>query len=148
VLWIGSAIGKTRNRLVRSLIWIPLTLAIVAGAAWGILHAIRHHVPQRELLLALGITVVAAELAMAPMALSHGGGTAAVSQAALLGTVIHLFLTISIAGAITMLHLVSQQSMFLYLLAAFYWISLILLVVASVRAIRKGEVATPAPKRP
>ena len=131
---------------MRSLIWIPLTLAIVAGAAWGILHAIRHQVPQRELLLAIGIVIAAVELALVPMVLAHGGGTAAVSQAALLGTVIHLFLSITFAGAVTFLHLVAQQWMFLYLLGAFYWISLILLVVASVRAIRRAEVLTPKPR--
>ena len=124
---------------MRSLIWIPLIMACVAAAAWGALRGLTGRNHTIELLTALGIITVAAELAMTPMVLTRGAGTGAVSQAGLVGTLVHLFLSISLAGVACMTHLVSASGMFLYLLAAFYWTSLVMVVVASVRAVRHAE---------
>src|SRR2546423_10079756 len=125
---------------VRSLIWIPLIMACAAAAAWAALRGLTGRNHLTELLTAWGIITLAAELAMVPMILTRGAGTGAVSQAGLLGTLVHLFLSITFAGAVYMMHLVGDRGMFLYLLVAFYWISLVMVVVASVRAIRRAEL--------
>jgi hypothetical protein len=133
--------------LVRSLIWIPLTVIVVAAIAWGALRGVRHTVPTRELLLAAGIVLVAGELATLPMILSRGAGPAAVSQSSLLGTLIHLFLSITLAGAVAWMHAVSDVRMFLYLLVGFYWLTLVSLVMLSARAIRASSAAS-SPNKP
>jgi hypothetical protein len=125
---------------VRSLVVIPIVMAMAAVAAWAGLRGLKgHNAPLKELLTAAGITTLAAELSMLPMVLTRGAGQAAVSQAGLLGTVVHLFLSITMAGGAYMMHLVGVRGMFLYLLMAMYWVSLVLVVTASVRAVRRAE---------
>jgi hypothetical protein len=114
-------------------------MTIAAAAAWAALRGLTGHIPRIELFTALAITTLAAELAMAPMVLTRGAGTGAVSQAGLVGTVVHLFLSITLAGGAYLMHLVGDRSMFLYLLLAFYWVSLVMVVIACVRSIRLAE---------
>src|SRR5438552_524739 len=103
---------------MRSLLWIPLTIVLLTAAAWGILRGMSGRVPIRELLAAAGITIVAAELSLTPMMLTRHARQGAVSQAGLVGTVLHLFLSITLAGAVYMMKLVPNRGMFLFLLVA------------------------------
>ena len=129
---------------MRSLLLIPLALALTTAAAWGILRSLTGHAPTTELLLAAGIATIASELALLPMMLSLSTTPGAVSQASLVGTLVHMFFSIALAGAVYMLHLVPNRTMFLYLLTALYGISLVLLVMASVRTIRRAQT----PRKP
>src|SRR5207302_5395091 len=92
-----------------------------------------------ELLIAWGITTVATELAMTPLVLTRGAGTAAVSQAGLVSTLVHLMLSIMPAGLVLLMHLVHDRGMFTAFLLAFYGISLAMVVTACVIAIRQAE---------
>ena len=132
---------------MRSLVWIPLAMAMAAAAAWGAMRGLTGRVPIVELLAAAGITLLAAELALVPLVLTRGAGAAAVSQAGLVGTIVHLFLSITLAGGAYLMHLVANRATFLYLLLAFYWLSLVMLVAASVRAIRRADTAHKASSR-
>lgn len=114
-------------------------MACVAAAAWGALRGLTGRGHWVDVLAAFGIVTLAAELAMTPMMLTRGAGTGAVSQAGLVGTLVHLFLSITLAGIACLTHVVAAKGMFLYLLAAFYWMSLVMVVVASVRAVRYAE---------
>jgi hypothetical protein len=126
---------------VRILLWIPLIMAVTAAAAWAVLRGLTARAPLAELLAACAITTLAAEAAMAPLVLARGAGagTGTMSQAALLGTLVHLFLAITLAGAAYLMRLFADRGMFLYLLVAFYWVSLVMVVIAAVRAIRYAE---------
>jgi hypothetical protein len=92
-----------------------------------------------ELLIAWGITTVATELAMLPLVLTRGAGTAAVSQAGLVSTLVQLMLSIVPAAAVLLMHLVHDRGMFTAFLLAFYGVSLAVVVTACVAAIRQAE---------
>ena len=126
---------------MRILFWIPSIMIVTGAAAWAALRGLTAHAPLPELLAACAITIVAAEAAMAPLVLARGAGagTGAMSQAALLGTLVHLFLSITLAGAAYLVHRFADRGMFLYLLVAFYWVSLVMVVIAALRAIRQAE---------
>jgi hypothetical protein len=126
---------------VRILFWIPLIMAVTAAAAWAALRGLAARAPLPELLAACAIATLAAEAAMAPLVLARSSraGTGGMSQAALLGTLVHLFLAITLAGAAYLMRLFADRGTFLYLLVAFYWVSLVMVVIAAVRAIRQAE---------
>jgi hypothetical protein len=129
---------------VRSLVWIPVVTAIVAAAVWAVMRSLIGRVPAIELVTAAGITGVAAELALIPMVLTRGASAGAVSQAGLVGTVVHMFLSILLAGGAYFMHLVPNRGSFLYFLMAFYWLTLVMVVMALVRAVRRADVLNKA----
>jgi hypothetical protein len=112
-------------------------MACAAAAAWGAMRGLTGVNHLVDLLTAFCIVTLAAELAMVPTVFTRGAGVAAVSQAGLVGTILHLFLTISLAGVACLTHVVVARGTFIYLLAAFYWFSLVMVVMASVRVIRQ-----------
>jgi hypothetical protein len=121
---------------------MPLTLAAAAAATWGALHGLMgpaRAIPTRELLLAAGIVIVASEMALLPMKLALGLSPGAVSQAGLMATLVQMFLSISLAGAVYMMRLAPDRNIFLYLVVALYWISLVTLVIACVREVRRAD---------
>ena len=124
---------------MRSLILTPLLMAAAAVAAWAAARGLAGRVAMPELLIAWGITTVATELAMTPLVLTRGAGTAAVSQAGLVSTLVQLMLSIMPAGAVLLMHLVRDRGMFTAFLLAFYGVSLAIVVTACVVAIRQAE---------
>src|SRR5258705_169746 len=91
---------------------------------------------QMHVAVGLGIVV------LAPLMLAGGASQAFVSQAALVGTMIHLMGCL--AGAAVMLMVVRMPAA-TYWILAFYWATLVALVVAFTRAI-KAAPAQAAPK--
>ena len=124
---------------MRSLILTPLLMAAAAVAAWAAARGLAGRVAMPELLIAWGITTVATELAMTPLVLTRGAGTAAVSQAGLVSTLVQLMLSIMPAGAVLLMHLVRDRGMFTAFLLALYGVSLAIVVTACVVAIRQAE---------
>ena len=104
-------------------------LALCAVAGWN----------PRPLGLAMSAlaSLVAGAVAFVPLVLARGASQAAVAQAALLGTVIHLFGCL--AGAAVML-LVVRMPAATYWMLAFYWATLIALVVGFTRAVKAAPV--------
>jgi hypothetical protein len=125
---------------------IPVVLVLLTAATAGVLRAATGHVPLRELLAAAGIIILSSETAVVPTILTRGAGQIAVSQAALVGTIVHLFFSISLAAVLYMMRLVGDRQTFLFLLLAFYWISLVMLVVVLVRAVRRAPTPQPGPQ--
>src|SRR5438105_4340979 len=105
--------------MLRSLVLTPLMMAAAAVAAWAAARGLAGRVAVSELLIAWGITSVATELAMTPLVLTRGAGTAAVSQAGLVSTLVHLMLSIMPAGLVLLMHLVHDRGMFTAFLLAF-----------------------------
>jgi hypothetical protein len=115
-------------------------MAAAAAAAWAAARGLAGRVAVTELFIAWGIATAATELAMAPLVLTRGAGTAVASQAGLVSTLVHLMLSIMPAGAVLLMHLVHDRGMFTAFLLAFYGISLVIVVTACVVAIRQAEL--------
>jgi hypothetical protein len=124
---------------VKTLLLIPIVLLLVAGACWGSSVAMGWRPHGRELIAAATACGIAGVLALAPAVLMRGGDAAGVSQTALLGTVIHMFIALLLAAIIWLGRLVADRSAFLFMLLAFYWISLIVLVLALARLVRQAS---------
>jgi hypothetical protein len=97
---------------------------------------------QRELLAAMVICILSGEIALLPSVVLRKADPATVSQAGLAGTVIHMFLTLLMAAVVWMEKLIADRGPFLFMLLAFFWISLIVLVLAMARLVR-GAVPLP-----
>jgi hypothetical protein len=123
---------------VKHLIWVPVLLALVAVAMSGLVRQVTGQPHTREVLAAAGIVIVSCELALVPIMVVRGSGAVAVFQAAFGGTVIHMFLALALAAACHVLGLVPDPRLFLFLLLSFYFVSLIVLVVAMVRIFRRA----------
>lgn len=129
---------------MKSLIWMPLGLAAAAGVALLILRGATGQLFLRETLIAAGIAVVASEAAMVPLVIVRRGSTLAMSQASLVGTVLHMFLAFVLGAVAYSMKLVGQRNYFMFLLLGFYWVSLVLIVIAMIKSVRRA--APPAPE--
>lgn len=121
---------------MKSLVWMPVVIVLSAGAALLLLRALTGAAHLRELLFAGGIALISAELAMLPIILARRSAQIAMAQAALVGTVLHMFLMLAMGGAAFGLHLVGERQLFLFLLLGLYWVSLIFIVIAMIKAVR------------
>ena len=114
---------------------VELLAAILVVAAGGFaLCAVTGWNPRPAgMALAASAALVAGGASFVPLVLARGAGQAAVAQAALVGTVIHLFGCL--AGAAVMLMVVRMPSA-TYWILAFYWATLVALVVGFTRAVK------------
>ena len=113
-----------------------MALLLVAGGCWGVFAAMGARAHPRELIAAALICTIAGELALLPAVLLRKSDAATISQAGLAGTVIQMFLTLLFAAAAWMGQLIVERKPFLFMLLAFYWTALIVLVLAMARLIR------------
>ncbi len=128
---------------MKTLLFIPMVLLVIVGGCWGVSTAMGLQPHVRELIAAAVICVISGDLALLPAVLFRKSEPATVSQAGLAGTVVHMFLTLLLAAVVWMGKLVAYRQMFLFLLLAFYWISLIVLVLAMTRLVRSAAVKRP-----
>jgi hypothetical protein len=122
---------------MRAFVLVPIVLAVAFAAAIGICRAIGIDAHLRDLLAATLTCLVAGELAIIPLMLSRGANQAGVAQAALVGSVVHLFVCIAVAGVVVFARL-GPGPVYLYWLLGFYWVTLIVLVVAFAKSIRSA----------
>jgi hypothetical protein len=128
---------------VRYLLLIPATLALTAAGGYGIFAAIGRPTHPLEMSLALGAALIASTAGAIPVILARSATQLGMSQAALVGTAVHLLVAISLAAVVVLGHFALGPA-FLYWLMAFYWISLLALVACSARMIRAAAAAAPA----
>ncbi len=127
---------------MRGLIAPPIVVVLLAVIGFVSCKALGVDPGNREMFLAGGIVLAATVAAVVPLVIVRGHKQYAVSQAALVGTVLHLMIAIGAGGVVYMrLHPVSP---FLYWLSGLYWASLIAVVVCSVRAVRSAQPELPA----
>jgi hypothetical protein len=111
-------------------------LVAVGGYALCALTGWSPHVP--SLLQAAGTALVASGAAFVPLLLCRGAPQATVAQAALVATVIHLF--VCAIGAVVMLIVQGLGVAAVCWILAFYTATLVLLVVAVSRAMRAAPI--------
>jgi hypothetical protein len=120
---------------VRSLILIPASLALTAAGGYGICAALQRSPHPLEMSIALAAVLIACIAGALPVILARSAAQLGMSQAALVGTAVHLLVGISLAATV-ILGRFGLGASFLYWLMAFYWISLIALVACFARLIR------------
>ena len=122
---------------MRSLLVIPIVLAVAAVAAWFVLGAMHWTPHLRDVIGAAAVCAVSGTAALAPAAMKRRAGIQALFQAGLLGTVMHLLVTLA-GGAVMVLGQVAvDRRAFLYLILVFYWVSLVTLVRILARFFRE-----------
>jgi hypothetical protein len=124
---------------MRHVATLILSILLTAACGFALCAAVGWNPRPAGMVLAGAAALVAGIAAFLPLILSRGATQAAVAQAALLGTVIHLMGCL--AGAVVLLMVIHVQSA-LYWILAFYWATLIALVFGFTRAVK---TAPPAP---
>jgi hypothetical protein len=118
---------------MKTLILIPIAVALaLAGAAVLCLMAgLPPHT--HDLATAAVVAVVAAEVGLLPAWAMRRAEPVKQAQAALGGTVLHMFLTILLGAAVVVAKVVEPREPFVYWLTGAYWTSLAMLVWGLVR---------------
>ncbi len=122
---------------MRTLLLAPLAVAIVAAGGIALASATGRATYLPALSNAAGTCLVATALAALPLLLTRRSTQYAVAQAALVATMLHLFVTIGTATAMLLLGRLSQP--FLYWLIPLYFATLIPIVIAAIRAVRQAR---------
>jgi hypothetical protein len=125
---------------MRAFVLVPITLAIAVAIGLAMIVGTGHNPHVKEMLTAAMTCLVAGELAVVPLLLMRGANQIGIAQAALVGTVMHLFACVAVAAVVILGRLPLGIS-FVYWLLALYWVTLMALVVAFAKAIRSAPVA-------
>jgi hypothetical protein len=120
---------------VKHVIWIFAGVLAIAAIAAVILRQVKGDPHLRDLSILTAITLFSAMLSMIPLLLMRGRSAVAVFQAAFGGTVLHLLVMLGLGAAVQMMKWV-DRGIFLFLLLAFYWFSLVFIVTAMARLFR------------
>lgn len=120
---------------MRGFVFIPLCVAIVAAVGLALCKAAGWDPGFSGLIFAAISCVIAGEMAFVPLLLVRGGSPAALAQAGLVGTMVHLFIA-AIAAAAVLIMKVEVSGSFVYWLLAFYWTTLAVLVCSFTRTLR------------
>lgn len=128
---------------MRMLLLIPVALALAAagGAATCVIIGLNLH--PREMTLAIAASLISSLAGALPIVLARQASATqlGMTQAALVGTMAHLFAAAGLI-AVVILGKLPLHGAFLYWSMAFYWTTLAALVVVASRAIRQAPTAT------
>ncbi len=126
---------------MKNLLIILLFVVGFAAAGYGLCSMAGWAVHERELITAAVICALAGGLAIIPAVLSRRKEHPmnALAQAALIGTVLHMFLIILLAAAVTVARLAGDRQPFLFWLLTFYWASLLAVVLVLVSLLRQAS---------
>ena len=130
--------------------WIAIPIAVAATAAIGFAacKALGFDPHFKEMSLAGAACLIAGELALIPLSRTRVPTQANVAQAGLLGSVIHLFGSAGIGGAMLMAKSLNSNASLMYWLLAFYWATLIVIAMGFVKAIKAAPVTMPNQSQP
>ena len=130
--------------------WIVIPIAVAATAVIGFAgcKALGFDPHLKEMSLAAAACLIAGELALIPLWRTSVPTQANVAQAGLLGSVIHLFGSAGIGGAMLMAKSLNSNASLMYWLLGFYWATLIVIATGFVRAIKAAPVTMPGESQP
>ncbi len=131
---------------MRTVTLIPLAILLVAAIGSALCKSVGWNVSVPAVGIAAGACLVASLFAYIPLFLVRGSPQPAQAQAALLGTLLHMFFAAAVAAAVILLKL-NLPGSFVYWLFAFYWTTLIVLVAGFIRTIRLAPTTVPANKQ-
>ena len=131
---------------MRHVVFICTGMLITAVAAALIVRAATGDPHVRDVTTVALVTLVSAHLSLLPLMLCRRSASpVVVFQAGFGGTVLHLLLTVALAAAVYALNVVHDRHTFVLLLMGFYWVSLMLMVVAMIRVFRRAVTGAPSP---
>ena len=131
---------------MRHVVFICTGMLIAAVAAAFIVRAATGDPHVRDVATVALVTLVSAHLSLVPLMLCRRSPSpVVVFQAGFGGTVIHLLLTVALGAAVYALNVVQDRRPFVLLLMGFYWVSLMLMVVAMIRVFRRAVTGAPPP---
>ncbi len=125
--------------MLRAVLLNPILLALSSAIGVACCHAGHLNPHARELMLAAVVFVIASQTALTPMLFSRRRTAMALTQAALIGLVLHLILAMALSVAILLT--TKPSTAFAYWSLLFYWTTLCGLAFVFIRAVR---TATPA----
>jgi len=127
---------------MRRLWLIPASIVLTAAGGMAICAALHKDARVIEMSIAAMVALLASIAAVTPLWIARHATQLGMSQAALVATMVHLFVAIALA-AIAVLGHFPLHTAFLVWLCAFYWMTLIALAMTAVRMIKS---AAPAPR--
>ena len=121
----------------------PALLLFSAGCGLALCAMIHANPHPREILTAFATILISITAAAIPLFLARQSDQTIAAQAALIATIIHLFVAIALAGFAILILKVDQT--FTYWLFPFYWTTLIGLAIAAARLVKSAPTtASPA----
>ena len=126
--------------MISAMIKIPLSALVAAAIGGGVCALAGASIHPRELTVALLVAVIAAELGAAAMFFTRQASQAAVAQAGLVATMIHLFGCV-IAMAVIFLGKIPMHAAFTYWFFGMYLATLIALVMGVVRQVKDAPTS-------
>jgi len=122
---------------MRGLLLNPIAILLTAACGLAICAAAGWNAHLRELLIAAVTVLLACGLAELPIFIVRRGDQLAMSQAALVGTVVHLF-ACAVGAAVVLLGYLPLGMSFIVWLLAFYWMTLIALAATFIAAVKQA----------
>jgi hypothetical protein len=132
---------------VRGFATIPL--AVLLAAAIGVMGCklAGFQTSPAGLIIAALTCIVAGQLGLVPSLLTRHASSAAVAQAGLAGTMVHLFLAAA-GAAVVFLGKLNVGNGFTYWLLTFYWVTLIVLAIEIARSVRQAHSSAAQAAKP
>jgi len=115
---------------------IPASLSLIAAGGAGVCAIAGFGLHLHDMILAGGACLIASELALLPLIIVRGKDQLAVSQAGLVGTMLHLMCIAIIAGVL--LVKMHAGTPFVFWLFGFYFASLVVVVASFIAAVKKA----------
>jgi hypothetical protein len=125
------------NRML-GLLWIPLAVIVTGAGGFGLCSALGWDPGLTGMTIAGAGSILAGFAGMVPTLLAGRGSQAEVAQAALIGTLAHLFVH-ALLAAVVFLAKPPIGPAFVYWLLAFYWVSLIVLAMLLAGVVRRSR---------
>jgi hypothetical protein len=128
---------------MRIVLTVLLATIATAGGGYALCAAAGWKAHPASMFVAAVVTLLASAAALVPLLLTRGADQAARAQAGLVATLIHMLGCL--AGAAVMLVVVKGPPGAAYWMLAFYWTTLVVLVVGVAREVRAAPAAGAAP---
>ena len=125
---------------MRAAVIIPVLIALSVAGGYAIAVAMSVTPPLREMIAAGVVCLIASELALVPLSRTRGATQASVVQAALLGTIIHLFGCCGLGGALIITKPFGIGLPFTFWLLGLYCLTLIVVVIALIGAVKSAPI--------
>jgi hypothetical protein len=130
---------------MRALLINPLILLATAVCSAIICAASGRNGQIPLIALAGGVALLATFAAAVPLFLARGASQIGMAQAALVSTVLHLFISLALGAGILLI--VKPHHAYVYWLLGFYWLTLVLVATSAARAVRAAQPANSAANR-
>src|SRR5262245_54686385 len=108
---------------MRALVLIPVAILLTAACGLAAAQMLGFEIHVRELMMAAFTCLIAGVLAVVPLILARGASQIAIVQAALIGTLVHLFVCVIASMVLTFAKLAAPQP-YLFWMLGFYWMTL------------------------